>query len=268
VGARVVGVAGGQGFIGARVVQELGADALAFGREGAPGVAFDAMVWAAGRRSNDTAELEAAHVAAPLAALARVRAGGRFVYLGSGEVYGPAQVPFRETQAPDPRSGYALAKLRGENALASAAAAADVTLIVLRLAVVYGPGQAGTMLLPSLLAALRAGRRVPMTRGEQTRDFVHVDDVAAAVRAALAEGAHGGLYNVGSGAETRVADAALALARLVGGEAAVALVGLGELPYREGEQMRYLLDGGRARAALGFVPHVALADGLARLASS
>ena len=190
------------------------------------------------------------------------------MYLGSGEVYGPAEVPFREAQAPDPRSEYARAKLRGEAALAAAAAPAGVTLTVLRLAVVYGPGQGGAMLLPSLLASLRAGRRIPMTRGEQTRDFVHGDDVATAVLAALAPGAPGGLYNVGSSVETRVADAATQLARAVGGEAAVALLGLGDLPYREGEQMRYLLDGARARAALGFVPRVALADGLARLVAS
>jgi nucleoside-diphosphate-sugar epimerase len=257
-----LGVAGGQGFIGARLVA--GLDGVSLGRAGVEG-AFDTIVWAAGRRAHDPAELEAAHVAAPLAALAHVEPGGRFVYLSSGEVYGPAEVPFRETQTPDPRSPYARAKVRGEAALAEAADRAGVTLTVLRLAVVYGPGQAGNMLLPTLFASLRAGRRFAMTAGDQTRDFVHVDDVVTASRAALA--APGGTYNVGSGVETRVAELALAFARAVGGEAATALVGLGDLPYREDEQMRYLLDGTKARAALGFAAQVALADGLARLAS-
>ncbi len=261
-----VGVAGGHGFIGARLVDAL-SGAEAFGRAG-PSGSYDAVVWAAGHRSSDAAALEAEHVSAPLAALAHVRPGGRFVYLSSGEVYGPNAVPFREDQAPDPRSPYALAKLRGERALADAAADAGVMIAVLRLAVVYGPGQAGTMLLPTLLATLRAGRRFAMTPGEQTRDFVHVDDVVALVRAALVEAASAGLYNGGTGVESSIAEVARTLALLVGGEAAVALLGVGDMPYRENEQMRYLLDGTRARVALGWLPRVALADGLRRLAAS
>src|SRR5262249_56852365 len=98
------------------------------------------------------------------------------------ELYGGAPVPFREDGPIDPRTPYALAKRDGEAAIASAAA----RVIVLRPAVVYGPGQPAHMLFAKVAAALAAGVRVPLTAGAQTRDFVWVDEVAALVACAIA----------------------------------------------------------------------------------
>jgi nucleoside-diphosphate-sugar epimerase len=261
-----IAIAGAGGFIGGRCAAALrdgGRQVVGFGREGMTAGMVDGVVWAAGGRGEPDA-LEEMHVRAPLEALDRVSRGGRFVYLSSGEVYGPAAVPFREEQAADPRTPYARAKLLGERALAERAERLAIRLVALRPGVVYGPGQRGSMLIPALIAALRAGARFPMTAGGQTRDYVFVDDLAALVAKVIDDEGARGTYNAGSGKETPVADVALGLARLIGGTEGVGLIGLGEVPYRDGEQMRYALDGSRARRELGWEARVGLDEGLAR----
>lgn len=267
-----VAVGGGRGFIGAALVRALaaaGAQVVAFGREGlseetCPKDGYDKLVWVGGGREGDAAALEAAHVTAPLQALAAGHARGvrRAVYVSSGEVYGAQAVPFHEDQPRLGETAYARAKIRGEDLFKGAAERLGVAVVVVRPGVVYGPGQGEGMLIPSLLAALRAGRRFACTRGEQTRDFVHVGDLARLIARCLEEDAPVGVYNVGTGVETPVAEVVRGLARRLG---RAELVDLGARPYRAGEVMRYALDPGRARERLGLIAEVALADGLDRL---
>lgn len=252
--ARRVLVAGGRGFIGAAAVRALTAaghdvgvlehddDPAAVGAAG-----WDALVWAAGARRATLDENRADHVTAPLAAVAATAGLTRVVYLSSGETYGAQDVPFREDAPLLGTSPYARAKIEGEQALTAACAPRALALTILRPAVVHGPGQRGPMFIPSLLAALAAGARFPMTAGAQTRDLVHVDDVARAIVLALA--GPPGTYNIASGVEVTLRDLALALASHHGRPD---LLDVGALPYRPAEQMRYLLDPTRAAQALGW----------------
>jgi nucleoside-diphosphate-sugar epimerase len=116
------------------------------------------------------------------------------------------------------------------------------------------------MFVPSLVAALAAAERFAMTAGEQTRDLIHVDDVAAAIGAAL--GGPPGTYNVASGREHTMREIAAMVAALTGGDA---LLEIGAIPYRPGEQMRYLLDPSRAAASLGWRATTELARALEQL---
>jgi nucleoside-diphosphate-sugar epimerase len=249
-------VGGGRGFIGAAVCRALaqaGHEAVPIGRGEA--AAGDALIWAAGKKLPDLDANRAVHVAAAAAAV-RASGASRVIYLSSGECYGEAPLPWREDGPALGTTAYARAKLEGEAAVAALAPAA-----VLRLGVVYGPGQQPGMLLPAIAAALRAGRHVALTSGEQTRDFVAVEDVAAAVLAALA--APPGLVNVGSGREVAVRDVCEQLGRLLGG---THLLGFGELVRRSDDPVRYVLAVERAAAVLGWRATTSLAEGLARLA--
>lgn len=260
-----VAVAGGRGFIGRRIVAALeaqGRPALGFGREGPPARTGPcaALVWAAGARGGDAAAMTDEHVAAPLRAVQALRPR-HVVYLSSAEVYGRIPAPFHETDEPKPETVYGHAKLAGEFTLAAVCAALGATLLVLRPTVVYGPGQAPGMLLPAALAALRAGQPFPASEGQQTRDFLHVDDLAALVLRGLADDAEPGTYNAGGGHELPVREALLQLAAAVGPEAA-ALLRFGAVPTRPGEALRYAVDLTRSEQRLGWRPTIALADGL------
>lgn len=261
-----VHVVGGRGFVGAAVARALrkeGAQVTVSGREPLSSEVAEAaqvLVWSAGGRTGSELALEAAHVRGPLAALASLPRLRALVYLSSGEVYGAQPPPFPEHARRLGRSCYARAKIRGEDALVEACAARGLRAVLVRPSVVYGPGQRSEQLLPYAIEALRAGRPLALTAGEQTRDWIHVADVARAV-AALALGAHRGAFNLGSGQERTVRAALAELAELAGAPAE--LLRFGALPYRPDEPLRYALRSERAWVELGWRPRVAWRDGLA-----
>ncbi len=254
-----VAVAGATGFIGAaacRALARAGHDVLPLPRSGFDGIRAEALVWAAGRREPDLEANLAVHATAPAAA-ARALGVRRSVYLSSGECYGSAPVPFREDGPVLATSAYARAKLAGERALA-----AVTVSTALRVGVGYGPGQAPRMLIPQLVAALRTGRRFGLTHGTQTRDFVFIDDIAAAIVAALAAPAIP-VVNIGSGQELTVRDACEQIADALG--VSRALLAFGEVPLRSDEATRYVLAVDLAREGLGWQARTTFAAGAARL---
>jgi nucleoside-diphosphate-sugar epimerase len=259
-----IAIGGGRGFVGGAIARALAAarhDVIAFGREGAPGGHADALVWAGGRREADLDANRAAHVSAPLTA-ALALAPRVLVYLSSAEIYGGSPVPFREDGPIDPRTPYAIAKREGEETLAALAP----SVFVVRPGVVYGPGQPPRMLIPRVLAAVRAGETIALTDGAQTRDFLHVDDLAELIVCLVCDDPSPGTYNAGTGVETSVRDAATLLARAID-PARVGLLDFGKAPARPDEQSRYVLDVARAATRCCWQARIALADGLARLAA-
>jgi dTDP-L-rhamnose 4-epimerase len=120
---------------------------------------------------------------------------------------------------PHPINVYGATKLAQEQILAAWTGSHDTRLSVLRLQNVYGPRQSlsnpytGIVSLFSRLA--RAGQSIPLYEdGEITRDFVHIDDVVAAIAAAIAHkpADHLRTVDVGSGVRTTIGDLAREIA--------------------------------------------------------
>jgi UDP-glucose 4-epimerase len=132
---------------------------------------------------------------------------------------------------------------------------------VLRLGNVYGQrqsahGEAGVVAIFS--GALNEGRPVTVFGdGLQTRDYVHVTDVARAFLLA-ARGRERATYNVGTGEETTVLRLLDLLERAAGTEAERNFE-----PLRAGELTASALDSSRIGAALGWTPEIGLEQGLA-----
>jgi len=203
--------------------------------------------------------------------LGGVAAGGiaRVVFASSGGVvYGPAaQVPTPETHSKAPTSPYGVSKLAGEHYLRVLGELAGVETVALRFANVYGPrqdptGEAGVVAI--FLGRLLAGE--PLTvfgDGHQTRDFVHVHDVARATELAAsrpllrAATPDESALNIGTGLETSVRELIQGLESATGRTAAVRFA-----PARSGELRRNALAVGRAREVLGWSPARALLPGL------
>lgn len=199
------------------------------------------------------------------------REGGvrRIVFASSGgTVYGEgAQLPLAEPMAKLPASPYGAAKLASEYYLATASQLHGFEAVALRYSNVYGPrqnphGEAGVVAIFSL--KIRTGEPLQIFGdGEQTRDMVFVEDVAAAnvAAAALAVAPLTDLdaraFNIGTGVETTVNQLAELLAAGAGRK-----VDIRHAPARAGELRRSVLSIEKARRALGWAPRTALADGL------
>jgi UDP-glucose 4-epimerase len=177
-----------------------------------------------------------------------------------GAIYGnDAAIPTAEDQIELPLSPYGASKLAAEAYVRSWSAAHGIPNAVMRLGNIYGPrqtphGEAGVVAIFSY--RLWAGEQCTLYgHGTPTRDYVHVSDVVAALRAASGRT---GVYNIGTGVETDVATLYARLAEAAGSTAAPVLADL-----RPGELVRSCLDASHARSELGWAPQIAVADGLA-----
>ena len=186
------------------------------------------------------------------------RAGvSHVIFASSGAVLAGAKPPLRESMAPAPMSPYGASKLYGEGIVA-AAGVFGITGISLRFANVYGTRSAHkkSVIAQFLRRALDGKPLVIYGNGRQTRDFLYVADVCAAVEKALnAKGP--GVYHLGTGVETSVTQLARAVAKAVG-----VPLRLDRQPPRPGDAARSFVDLSSARRALRWTPKVGLDEGL------
>jgi UDP-glucose 4-epimerase len=190
----------------------------------------------------------------------------RVVLASSGAVYGDQdEQPLHEGLTLNPGSPYAVSKIAAEIYVRTIGAQWGIETVSLRIFNAYGPGQqlpaSHAPVIPRFLkSALSGASLVIFGDGEQTRDFVYVDDVVAAlVAAASAPGVDRQVINVGSGQETSLNGLVGAVSRLVGKDLAPI--------YNTGQQggvARMCADLARAQALLGFTPQTTLEAGLER----
>ena len=173
-----------------------------------------------------------------------------------------------EWKRADLASVYALTKYTQERLTLTLAPAYGMQGVALRLFNVYGPGQALSNPYTGVLAIfasrlLHRERPMVFEDGEQRRDFVHVDDVAAAFMLALrTPAAAGRVFNIGSGEDVRILQVADAIARAMGVPHLQAdLVG----KARAGDVRHCFADIGLARDVLGFLPRRSFDDSLGEL---
>ncbi|HKI03931.1 MAG TPA: NAD-dependent epimerase/dehydratase family protein [Thermoanaerobaculia bacterium] len=193
-----------------------------------------------------------------------VAEGRPVVIASSADVYGTvpeAEQPIAEDRRIAPQTPYALTKASAER-LAEAHGA-----VIVRSFNLIGPEQAAKFALPSWaaqLAAIRRGEKEPVLEvGDLStaRDFVHVDDGAAAYRLLAEKGERGGVYNLSSGRAVLMRDI---LGRLMEISGVAAEVREGVYPPRPFDIPRLSGDPGRLHA-LGWKPERTLDDALSDL---
>jgi len=180
-----------------------------------------------------------------------------------GAAYGePRYAPQDEDHPVAPLSPYGCAKLAIDQYLFFYRQVHGIRAVSLRYANVYGPrqrkdGEAGVVAI--FAGALLAGQKARINgTGEQTRDYVFVDDVVRANMAA-SELDLDGIFNVGTGVETSVNELYAAICDAVGVHEMAE-----HAPAKAGEQMRSVLDGTRLRKLAQLPEPVLLRDGLRR----
>jgi len=139
------------------------------------------------------------------------------------------------------------------------AAASGRAFTWLRLFSSYGPDDDPSWLIPYLIRSLLAGEKPSLTKAEQIWDYMHVNDVAAGVIAALDAEACG-VFNLGSGQERPLRDVISMIRDAI--DPSLPL-GFGQLPYRPDQVMHLAADITALSLAAGWSPAVSLKSGIA-----
>jgi dTDP-L-rhamnose 4-epimerase len=166
-----------------------------------------------------------------------------------------------------PASIYAATKLAQEDLVRIASQAFGIPAVIFRLQNVYGEGQSlknpYTGILSIFSNQLRHGKTINLYEdGQESRDFIHVSDVARAVSLAVyQDAADGCTLNVGSGSPTSVAQMAFLLRKRLDGKTEPIISG----QYRLGDIRHGYADIREIETRLGFVPDISLEEGLDRL---
>jgi protein O-GlcNAc transferase len=196
-----------------------------------------------------------------LARLAEQYGARRMLMVGSCTEYDwrglPAR-PWREDDPCQPVSLYGTAKNALHRLAAAFAAQVGTGLVWARLFHLYGPHEAPSRLVPSLLAALREGRQAETGPAEAVRDFMHVADAGRALAHLLAGEIHG-TVNVASGEPVRIATIARIAAQIAGRP------DLRAAPTKPSTDPEVVLANTSKLRATGFAPCITLDRGISAL---
>jgi UDP-glucose 4-epimerase len=191
-----------------------------------------------------------------------VKAGvKKVIFASSGATFGnPDHFPITDTTPQNPTSPYGITKMVAEHYLRFYQAEKGLDFTALRYGNVYGPrqdpnGEAGVISI--FIGKFLRGEGVRIDwDGEQTRDYVYVQDVTDANVAALTRGS-GGCYVIGTGIKTSVNGIYRALVQISGFEAPIT-----NGPRRQGDPRDAQFDAANAKKALKWKPGTKLIDGM------
>jgi GDP-4-dehydro-6-deoxy-D-mannose reductase len=239
------------------------------------GARYDAVVHLAAVASGAEAAGDPGHAwainAAGTARLAQVlvenkeQADPVVLIVSTGEVYGRASGPRRETDPVAPCSPYAASKAGAELAALEAWRRAGLRVVVARAFPHTGAGQDTRFVVPAFIGRLRVAQQagapvIKVGNLAPVREFLHVDDVVEAYVRLLGHGRPGEIYNVASGEGISIRELLERLAALVGVQAVAEvdprLVRSGDIPCLLG-------DATKLRSATGWAPRHTLEETLA-----
>lgn len=195
---------------------------------------------------------------------ARLRDVSRFVFASSGAPIGECTPPIHEEMVPHPVSPYGASKLSGEGYCSAYFRTFGVETVALRFGNVYGPnsGHKSSVVAKFIRNAMRGEPLEVYGDGEQTRDFVYVEDLLEAiVSSAVAPGVGGEVFQIATAVETTVGELVEELIPIL------VASGLSEpevhhIAPRLGDVRRNYADSSKAHRLLGWSTETTLRDGL------
>jgi UDP-glucose 4-epimerase len=205
-------------------------------------------------------QLRNIHASIDLLSLAHEVGATHWIGMGSQAEYGPHLAAIRETDPTRPTTLYGACKLSVWHLGRLSAGRRGMRFVWLRIFSTYGPRDHLRWLIPYVIVSLLKGERPVLTEGRQLWDYVHVEDIAAAIVGVVDDVDAEGVYNVGSGRVVTVRRVVERIRDLIDPNLPI---GFGELLYRPDQVMHLEADIGRLQRAIGWKPRIDLDEGLA-----
>jgi dTDP-glucose 4,6-dehydratase len=198
------------------------------------------------------------------------KAAFRFHHISTDEVFGTlgfADAPFTESHPYQPNSPYSASKAGSDHLVRAWGETYHLPVVTSNCSNNYGPWQFPEKLIPVTILNALAGKPLPVYgRGENVRDWLHVDDHARALVMVLTKGKLGQSYNVGGSAERRNIDVVRTICRLLdqrrpAGAPHERLITF--VSDRPGHDLRYAIDTAKIERELGWQARETFDSGLA-----
>jgi dTDP-glucose 4,6-dehydratase len=199
------------------------------------------------------------------------RKGGlRFHHISTDEVYGTlgtADPAFKEETPYAPNSPYSASKAASDHLVRAWGETYGLEVVTSNCSNNYGPWQFPEKMIPVMLIAASEGKPLPVYgKGENVRDWLHVEDHARALRLVMERGRPGETYNIGGDAERRNIDVVRRICALMDEHAPEFAPHENLISFvtdRPGHDLRYAVDSAKIRRELGWEPAETFESGLA-----
>ena len=199
------------------------------------------------------------------------RAAFRFLHVSTDEVYGDLGSSgglFTEKSSYAPSSPYSASKAGADHLVRAWKRTYGLPTIVTNCSNNFGPCQHPEKLIPLMIQHAISGKDLPVYgSGEQIRDWLYVDDHAAALWLVATRGTVGETYNIGGNCEVRNIDLVRMICRMLdelkprtGGTAYAEQIRF--VADRPGHDVRYAIDAGKIRKELGWQPAASFRENL------
>lgn len=185
----------------------------------------------------------------------------RFIQVGSSDEYGHNVAPQNEEMSADPISSYSYSKFAANELLKMLYKTESFPVVMLRLFLVYGPGQDNERFLPQIIEACLSDSTFPVSLGNQLRDFCYIDDIVNGIILSLrTEGIEGEIINLASGK----AQSILGVINFVKNSVGKGNPQFGKIPYRRNENMELYADIKKATELLEWKQEVSFEQGITK----
>jgi dTDP-glucose 4,6-dehydratase len=215
------------------------------------------------RSISDAADFVQTNIVGVQVLLDSIKASGRtirFLQVSTDEVYGSIESgSWTEDWPLQPNSPYSASKASGELLASSYNRTHGMDVVITRCSNNYGTHHFPEKLIPLFITNLIEGKKVPVYgKGENIRDWLHVDDHCRGIYSVLMYGRSGEVYNIGGGRELTNNEITSLILDSMGADVS----NIEYVKDRKGHDFRYSVDWTKINRELGYEPKVKFEDGL------